>query len=164
MEMLTRDHVKAYKDKIKGALVEYMAMPASERSSGAIRAMLEGWMLLDEVEPSLCGCGEFTKADAEKWAQHMRNTDGSTGAHWSMEQTTSLAESLGVSRDEVSPWCWWVAVNMMYSDYYGVASHFGVATPEFFAELARAFLLDEDGPGPKPKMAAYYCGIVKGKE
>ena len=38
MEMLTRDHVKAYKDKIKGALVEYMAMPASERSSGAIRA------------------------------------------------------------------------------------------------------------------------------
>ena len=42
MEMLTRDHVKAYKDKIKGALVEYMAMPASERSSGAIRAMLEG--------------------------------------------------------------------------------------------------------------------------
>ena len=109
MEMLTRDHVKAYKDKIKGALVEYMAMPASERSSGAIRAMLEGWMLLDEVEPSLCGCGDFTQADAEKWAQHMRNTDGSTGAH-------------------------------------------------------RAFLLDEDGPGPKPKMSAYYCGIVKGKD
>ena len=46
---------------------------------------------------------------------------------------------------------------------FGVASHFGVATPEFFAELARAFLLDEDGPGPKPKMSAYYCGIVKGK-
>lgn len=39
-----------------------------------------------------------------------------------------------------------------------------VATPEFFAELARAFLLDEDGPGPKPKMSAYYCGIVKGKD
>ena len=109
-------------------------------------------------------CGEFTREQAEQWAQHMRNTDGSTGAHWSMEQTTSLAESLGVSRDEVSPWCWWIAVNMMYSDYYGVASHFGVATPEFFAELARAFLLDEDGPGPKPKMSAYYCGIVKGKD
>ena len=99
--MLTRDHVKAYKDKIKGALVEYMAMPASERSSGAIRVMLEGWMLLDEVEPSLCGCGDFTKADAEKWAQHMRNTDGSTGAHWSMEQTSSLAESLGVTAEFV---------------------------------------------------------------
>ena len=36
-------------------------------------------------------------------------------------------------------------------------------TQEFFAELARAFLLDEDGPGPKPKMSAYYCGIVKVK-
>ena len=68
-----------------------------------------------------------------------------------------------VSRETISPWCWWIAVNMMYSDYYGVASQFGVATPEFFAELAKAFLLDEDGPGPKPKMSAYYCGIVKGK-
>lgn len=29
--------------------------------------------------------------------------------------------------------------------------------------IARAFLLDEDGPGPMPKMSAYYCGIVKGK-
>lgn len=42
-----------------------------------------------------------------------------------------------VSRETISPWCWWIAVNMMYSDYYGVASHFGVATPEFFAEFAR---------------------------
>ena len=123
------------------------------------------WECLTMLKAAEAGtCGEFTKVDAEQWAQHMRNTDGSTGAHWSMEQTTSLAESLGVSRDEVSPWCWWIAVNMMYSDYYGVASHFGVATPEFFAELARAFLLDEDGPGPKPKMSAYYCGIVKDKD
>ena len=26
-----------------------------------------------------------------------------------------------------------------------------------------ALELDEDGTGPKPKMSAYYCGIVKGK-
>ena len=162
MEVLTREHVGKYKEKVKAALVDYMAMPASERSSGAIRAMLEGWMLLDEIEPKLCGCGEFTQADAEKWVAAMRNTDGSTGAHWDMEQTSALAEGAGVDGEIVSPWCWWAAVNMVYSDYYAVAAQFGVAAPEFFAELAKAFLFDEDGPGAGAKMGAYYCGVVNG--
>ena len=156
------EQLKAYIPKLERSIQAYMTQtPPSPNSAQGIMAMWECLTMLKAAEAGTCS--EFTKADAEQWAQHMRNTDGSTGAHWSMEQTTSLAESLGVSRDEVSPWCWWIAVNMMYSDYYGVASRFGVATPEFFAELARAFLLDEDGPGPKPKMAAYYCGIVKGK-
>ena len=86
---------------------------------------------------------------------------GTTGPHWPMEQTTALAESMGLSWDQISPWCWWIAVNMMYSDYGGVAIHYGVSTAEFFAELARAFLFDKDGPGPKEKLAAYYHGIVK---
>ena len=38
------------------------------------------------------------------------------------------------------------------------------AAIEKYLRDARAFLLDEDGPGPKPKMSAYYCGIVKGKD
>lgn len=156
------EQLKAYIPKLERSIQSYMTQtPPSPNSAQGIMAMWECLTMFKAAEAGTCG--EFTREQAEKWAQHMRNTDGSTGAHWSMEQTTSLAESLGVSRDEVSPWCWWIAVNMMYSDYYGVASHFGVATPEFFAELARAFLLDEDGPGPKPKMAAYYCGIVKGK-
>ena len=60
-----------------------------------------------------------------------------------MEQTTALAESMGLSWDQISPWCWWIAVNMMYSDYGGVAIHYGVSTAEFFAELAQAFLFGD---------------------
>lgn len=73
----------------------------------------------------------------------------------------ALAESMGLSWDHITPWCWWVTMNMMYSDYGSVAIHYGVSTAEFFAELAQAFLFDKDGPGPKAKLAAYYHGIVK---
>lgn len=163
-KILTREHIAKYREKLEDGIAEYMSMPASERNANAVRAMLEGWLMMDEVEPKLCGCADLTREAVEKWANAMRNSDGSAGAHWTLEQTTSLAESLGVELDEkLSPWCWWVTVNMIYSDYYDVASRFGVATPEFFAALARAFLLDEDGPGPVEKLSAYYCGIVKGR-
>ena len=107
---------------------------------------------------------DFTKAEAEKWAAGLENADGTTGPHWPMEQTTALAESMGLSWDQISPWCWWVTMNMMYSDYGSVAIHYGVSTVEFFAELAQAFLFDKDGPGPKAELAAYYHGIVKAGE
>lgn len=161
-KFLTKEHLAKYREKLEDGIAEYMAMPASERNANAVRAMLEGWLMIDAVEPKLCGCSGLTREAAEKWAAAMRNSDDSTGAHWAMEQTTALAENLGVELGEqLSPWCWWITVNMMYSDYYGVESQFGVATPEFFAALARAFLMDEDGPGAKEKLSAYYCGIVK---
>ena len=67
----------------------------------------------------------------------------------------------GRSRRDVPRWAWGVAMNMMYSDYYGVAVDFGVNRPEFYAALAEAFLMDKDGPGPEAKLCAYYRGIVE---
>lgn len=155
------EQLKAYIPKLERSIQAYMTQtPPSPNTAQGIMAMWECLTMLKAAEAETCG--EFSRADAEAWAAAMRNTDGSTGAHWTLDQTTELADSLGIDRETVSPWCWWVTVNMMYSDYFGVASHFGVATPEFFAELARAFLLDADGPGAKAKLAAYYCGIVKG--
>ena len=52
-------------------------------------------------------------------------------------------------------------MNMMYSDYSGVAEKYGVSIAEFYADMARAFLMDKDGPGAKKKLAAYYHGIVE---
>ena len=52
-------------------------------------------------------------------------------------------------------------MNMMYSDYFGAASKFGVAKPAFFAELARDFLWDKDAGGPAAKLSGYYNGVVK---
>ena len=103
---------------------------------------------------------DFTREDAMHWAEHMQNADGSTGPHWTMEQTAAVADARGIGRD-VPRWAWGVAMNMMYSDYYGVAVDFGVNRPEFYAALAEAFLMDKDGPGALEKLCAYYRRIVR---
>lgn len=106
---------------------------------------------------------EFSREDAMRWAEHMQNADGSTGPHWTMEQTTAVAESMGIQAPVVPRWAWGVTMNMMYSDYYGVAVDFGVNRPEFYAAMAEAFLIDKDGPGPEEKLCAYYRCIAHNK-
>lgn len=78
-----------------------------------------------------------------------------------MEETTEAAQSAGIRLDDISPVCWNTAMNMMFSDYFGAASKFGVAKPSFFAELARDFLFDRDAGGPAEKLSGYYRGVVK---
>lgn len=104
---------------------------------------------------------DFTRAEAEKWAADLVNTDGTTGPHWPIEQTAALADSMGITQEQVPAWCWWITVNMMYADYGEVALHYGIKTVGFFGELAQAFLFDPDGPGYRDKLGAYYFGIVK---
>ena len=105
---------------------------------------------------------DFTREDAETWAAKMQNADGTTGPHWTMEQTSAVADASGIPHD-IPRWSWGVTMNMMYSDYYDVARKFGVNVPEFYAELARAFLMDKDGPGPEEKLCAYYRCIAHNK-
>lgn len=100
----------------------------------------------------------FTEADAKRWAEHMENDDGSKGPHWTLEQATAVANSIGVHTD---PWVWFTAMNMMYSDYWESATRYGVDRPEYYADLAKAFLFDEDGGGPEAKIAGYYHGVVE---
>ena len=104
---------------------------------------------------------EIDRETAMQWAERMQNADGSTGPHWTMEQTTAVAESMGIQAPVVTRWAWGVAMNMMYSDYYPVAVEFGLNRPEFYAALAKAFLLDKDGPGPERKLMEYYEHIAK---
>lgn len=162
MGYLTKEFITAYKDKLERGIAEYMGMPAGERSAAGVRGMLECWSVVDAAEQALCGgSGDFTRADAEAWCAKMVNEDGTTGPHWTMEQTTAVAESVGVVFDQLAPWCWWAAMCMMYSDYCGVASRYGVGTAEFYADMAKAFLFDRDAGGPRAKMAAYYHGIAE---
>lgn len=104
----------------------------------------------------------FTREDAEAWAEKMQNADCTTGPHWTMEQTSAVADASGAGHD-IPHWVFGVTMNMMYSDYYEVARKFGVNVPEFYAELARAFLMDKDGPGPEEKLCAYYRCIAHNK-
>ena len=104
---------------------------------------------------------EFTEDDAKAWTARMKNADGTIGPHWTMEQTTAVAESMGIQPNEIPRWAWGVTMNMMYSDYYPVAVEFGLNRPEFYAALAKAFLIDKDGPGPERKLMKYYEHVVK---
>lgn len=100
---------------------------------------------------------EFTEDDAKAWTARMENTDGTTGPHWPMAQTTAVMVSRGYHYD---PAVWYAAMNMVYSDYFSVAKKHGVNTVEFFADMAEAFLGDKDADGPEEKISAYYHCIA----
>ena len=100
---------------------------------------------------------EFTREDAEKWVSHMENEDGTTGPHWTIAQTDAVANVAGVHVDKLT---FWACLNMMYSDYYSVAAKYGLDRPEFYADLAKAFLMYKDAGGAEAKMVGYYHGIV----
>lgn len=154
--------IKSYKDKLERGLAEYMEIPVNQRSADAVKGMMEAWLVADKLSKCTCHEDTFTREDAETWNAKMLNDDGTTGGHWTMEQTNAAAEASGVTFQQITPWAFWAAMNMMYSDYSGVANKYGVSTGEFYADLAKAFLFDRDGGKPEHKLAAYYHGIAAG--
>ena len=96
----------------------------------------------------------LTEAEAREWVRGMENADGTTGAHWPMEQTEAVRLKQGY---QLAPLPFWVTMNMMYSDYCRVAEKLGVSTAEFYACMARAFLEDKDA---KPDKLARYREYV----
>lgn len=153
------DKIKAYKAKLCEALEACMAEPVSSRSVGSCTMLMDALCKADKItmEPE---ASTFTEDDARRWTEHMENDDGSMGAHWTLEQTTAVANSIGV---HVDPWIWFAALNMEYSDNFEVAQKYGLDRPEYYADLAKAFLFDKDGGGPEAKIAGYYHGIVESR-
>lgn len=151
------DKIKAYKAKLCEALEACMAEPVSSRSVGSCTMLMDALCKADKITME-SESSTFTEDDARRWTEHMENDDGSMGAHWTLEQTTAVANSIGV---HVDPWIWFAALNMEYSDNFDVAQKYGLDRPEYYADLAKAFLFDKDGGGPEPKIAGYYHGIVE---
>lgn len=151
------DKIKAYKTKLCEALEACMAEPVSSRSVGSCTMLMDALCKADKITME-SEAATFTEDDARRWTEHMENDDGSMGAHWTLEQTTAVANSIGV---HVDPWIWFAALNMEYSDNFDVAQKYGLDRPEYYADLAKAFLFDKDGGGPETKIAGYYHGIVE---
>ena len=151
------DKIKAYKAKLCEALEACMAEPVSSRSVGSCTMLMDALCKADKITIE-SEASTFTEDDARRWTEHMENDDGSMGAHWTLEQATAVANSIGV---HVDPWIWFAALNMEYSDNFDVAQKYGLDRPEYYADLAKAFLFDEDGGGPEAKIAGYYHGIVE---
>ncbi len=138
-----------------------MAQPIGTHSMTAVDAMIECWEHVNDMEGCICRSGKLNNHELEKWNAKMKNDDGSTGGHWTLTQTTDAAKIAGVVMEHITPEEWNAAMNMMYSDYCGVATKQGCNKAELYAEMAKAFLFDKDGPGPEAKLAAYYHGIVE---
>jgi hypothetical protein len=157
--------MKEYMEKLYHKLHEAMEKPVTLGSAEEVMVYADTICALhklgDDHFRESTKMMEFTEADAKAWTARMKNADGTTGPHWTMEQTTAVAESMGIQAHEIPRWAWGVTMNMMYSDYYPVAVEFGLNRPEFYAALAKAFLLDKDGPGAEEKLLRYYEHVVK---
>lgn len=97
--------------------------------------------------------------DPKEWAKNLKNSDGSSGAHWSMEDTETVRKARNIN--DCKPEDFWITMNMMYSDYQGVAKKYGIDKPEFYADMARGFLTDKDSKQGREKLEAYYGYVVK---
>ena len=99
---------------------------------------------------------ELTPEVAKEWTAHMKNGDGTTGAHWPMEQVKQLMQQRNISADPVE---FFAVLNSVYSDYYTVAKKHNAHNIDFYIDMAKAWLEDKDAV--PNKAAAYYECVVK---
>ena len=104
----------------------------------------------------------FSHKDMETWKSMMKNEDGTRGVHFRGEQVKHACQQAGIDCEEFGEDIFCLAMNMMYSDYCKVAKKYGVDIPEYYADMAKAFLRDKDFDGkPEEKLYLYYKAIVE---
>lgn len=140
-----------YLEKLEAEKLNYMELPVTLGSMEMIREIEKTKECLHCAQDT-----ELTRADAEAWMDNMENEDGTFGAHWDVAQTKAYMEPRGITCEA---WKWAAVMNMMYSDYCKAARKNSADRPEFYADLAAAFLLDRDAP--EDKAGRYYHSIVK---
>lgn len=95
----------------------------------------------------------FNEEHARKAVSKMENEDGTRGPHWSVEETTALASQYGINLgSRFNRYDWFVALNMVYSDYYKVIiSMTNSNSTKHFVEMAKCqVLLDKLGVDNEP--------------
>lgn len=82
----------------------------------------------------------FNEEHARKAVMKMENEDGTRGPHWSLEETSALASQYGISLSgKFNRYDWFVALNMVYSDYYKVLLNItGSNNIKHYIEFAKA--------------------------
>lgn len=102
----------------------------------------------------------FNKEYAYKAVSNMENEDGTNGPHWSLEETTSVANQYNVDlNNKFNCYDWFVALNMVYSDYYKVITSITNSNNvKNFVEFTKAWLNDKDVA--EGKMWYYYIYVM----
>lgn len=93
---------------------------------------------------------------AREWTGKMKNSDGTRGEHWTMEQTTQVLRQRGW---DCSPAEFYAVMNSLWSDYGRTAQRYGADKVDFWADLAHDWLQDEDAAAGKAER--YYREIVE---
>lgn len=102
------------------------------------------------------GHGKLDRKTAEAWVDKMVTVDNYKGKRWGLEQTGQIMMQMGIDCDPLE---FFVAMNMMFSDYGKVAEEMGLDNEYFYAQMAKAFLKDPDAV--PDKLMAYYEAIPK---
>ena len=87
--------MKEYVEKLYTKLHEAMEKPVTLGSAEEVGLYAKTICRLEKLhghhdEPE---AATFDRETAMQWAANMQNADGTTGPHWTMEQTTAVAES-----------------------------------------------------------------------
>lgn len=107
-------------------------------------------------EPEAHGQKEPDEEKLKSWVKGMKNADGTTGEHFKEDHTNLMRANHCPGCDKTE---FYAAVNMMYSDYCEVAKRMGVDNPDFYACMAKAFLMDKDaGKGKIGKYMKHVAG------
>lgn len=137
-------------------LYHYMTTASAEQNEQAIEVLSDimhdlqkrypvYYKKYDDKLEKIYHHNSMTKEEALEYVSKMRNKDGTIGGHWTYDQTTDYMLSHDGLK-ELNPNCFYVALNMMFSDYYNPT--YGM---EIYANLAKDFLEDKDAPSDKLK-------------
>lgn len=89
------------------------------------------------------------------WVKEMTH-----GEKWTYEQTTEVGQKNNINWSVMNKYEWMAAMNMAYSDFYKVSKDYQIEDdPDFFAELAKAFWLEDDDAHDKT-ICSYYFNYV----
>lgn len=94
----------------------------------------------------------FDEPMAKMAVSHMHNVDGSTGEHWTWEQTTGVANQYGIKHYAD----WYYALNMLHSDLSNVMG----GDANTYAKMAKALYFD-DPDMPEGKLFKQWLAVNK---
>lgn len=116
----------------------------------AVRDLAALAMAREYLHGKGCYHGELTAEKATKWVEGMHNVDTERpkGAMWQQTATDTLADKRGFDT-EPEKLEFWAVINMMHSDYAKVAEKHGVDKPDFYADMAAAWMRDKDAVADK---------------
>lgn len=160
------------KDWLTMKIVECMAQPMTDKVAeclsvynSAYNAICQwGGESLAESEPSVASApgpapnpSSICPDDAKSWMRTIKNADGTSGAHWTLEQSKEIMAKRSLVID---PYDFWVSLNMIYSSFAPVAKKHGVGgSMDFYVDMATAWL--GDGGVSNGKASVYYNTIAR---